>query len=110
MTKEEKEKIKEMITKNIIRAEQKIVNYEEMTQPIKPENSLGRLSRMDAINNKSVVEAALRRAKEDLAALKSALENIHKEDFGLCKSCDKAIPLGRIVLKPGSPYCVNCAR
>lgn len=110
MKKEEKEKIREMIAQKIVKAEKKIENYEEMTLPIKPENSLGRLSRMDAINNKSVVEAALRRANENLAELKSALENIHKEDFGICKSCDTQIPLGRIVLKPGSPYCVNCAR
>ncbi len=109
MKKEEKIKIKMMIEQKIIKAEKKIRAYEEMTQPIKPENSLGRLSRMDAINNKSVVEAALRRAKENMAALKSALLNIHRENFGLCKTCGCQIPIGRIVLKPESPYCVNCA-
>ncbi|MDC0230861.1 TraR/DksA family transcriptional regulator [Aureispira] len=109
MNKEEKIKIKLMIEQKIIKAKKKIIDYKEMTKPIKPENSLGRLSRMDAINNKSVVEAALRRAEQNLAALKSALLNIHKDNFGLCKKCSCKIPIGRIVLKPESPYCVNCA-
>ena len=110
MKEAEKEKIKEMIALKIVKVEAKIANYEDMAQPISPENSIGRLSRLDAINNKSVVEAALRKAKENLAALKSALENIHKDNFGICKSCNSEIPIGRIVLAPESPYCVNCAR
>lgn len=109
MTEEERKLIKEMIAKRIIKVERKVANYEEMTQPIKPENSIGRLSRLDAINNKSVVEAALRRAKENLSALKAAVENIEDEKFGLCKGCGNAIPMGRIVLKPENPYCVSCA-
>ena len=109
MTEEERSEIKEMIAKRIVKVEKKVVNYEEMTQPIKPENSIGRLSRLDAINNKSVVEAALRRAKENLNALKAAVESIEEEEFGLCKGCGNAIPMGRIVLKPENPYCVSCA-
>lgn len=109
MTEEERSKIKEMIAKRIVKVEKKVANYEEMTKPIKPENSIGRLSRLDAINNKSVVEAALRRAKENLNALKAAVENIDDEKFGLCKGCGNDIPMGRIVLKPENPYCVSCA-
>ena len=39
------------------------LDYKEITKPIAPENAIGRISRMDAINNKSVTEAALRQAK-----------------------------------------------
>lgn len=106
---DEKDKIKMMIEQKIIKAEKKIVDYKEMSQPVKPENSIGRVSRMDAINNKSVVEAALRRAEANLAALKNALDNIDDEHFGRCKKCKCPIPAGRIVLQPESPYCVNCA-
>ena len=38
----------------------KITEYTELCKPIAPENAIGRISRMDAINNKSVVEAALK--------------------------------------------------
>ncbi len=87
----------------------KIVQMEDMTQPISPENSIGRISRMDAINNKSVMEAALRNARKELDAMKNALAHLADDDFGLCKRCKEKIPMQRLVLMPGSAYCVNCA-
>lgn len=110
MNADEKEKIRLMLHQKIAKSQKKIIAYEEMAQPIKPENSIGRLSRMDAINNKSVVEAALRRAQANLAALKASLDQIDQEGFGLCKKCSCPIPAGRIVLTPESPYCVHCAK
>ena len=53
-------KIEKEIDKEIIINKNKILEYTELCKPIAPENSIGRVSRMDAINNKSVVEAALR--------------------------------------------------
>jgi DnaK suppressor protein len=64
---------------------------------------------MDAINNKSVTEAALRQAEEKLNKLKYVLTKIHDDDFGLCAKCKKPIPIGRILLMPQSRHCVNCA-
>ena len=58
----EKEKIKEKLAEEIVETKQKVSKYKELTQPIAPENSIGRVSRMDAINNKSVNEAALKRS------------------------------------------------
>ena len=55
---------------------------------------------MDAINNKSVVEAALRKSKEKLENLNLALTKIDDDDFGLCIRCHKPIPLGRILVMP----------
>lgn len=109
MNTEERDQLKQLIEERIVKVARKVANYEEMTQPIKPENSIGRVSRMDAINNKSVAEAALRRAKENLDALKAALDNVYDKDFGKCKGCGCRIPSGRLVLKPENPYCVKCA-
>ncbi|HEB62383.1 MAG TPA: hypothetical protein ENI82_04440 [Bacteroidetes bacterium] len=49
-----KKEIKDLILKKIERTRRKIVSYEEMTAPIAPENSIGRISRMDAINLSSL--------------------------------------------------------
>lgn len=80
-----------------------------MTKPIAPENAIGRVSRMDAINNKSVNEAALRQAKNKLKGLKNALMDIDKESFGKCIRCGKPIPAGRLLLVPESRRCVHCS-
>jgi len=98
--------IKEAITKT----KEDIERFKEMTQPIAPDDAIGRISRMDAINNKSVVDASLRKSQNKLKQLQFMLQNSSDPEFGLCASCKKQIPIGRILLIPESRFCVNCAR
>lgn len=65
---------------------------------------------MDAINNKSVNEAALAKAKQKLKNLEISLSNLNEPDFGICAKCNQTIPIGRIMLMPQSRFCVNCAQ
>ncbi len=109
MTVEQREEIKAIILEQITKTEEAITQYEDMSQPIAPENSIGRVSRMDAINNKSVAEAALRQAKRKLKKLQLALSKIDDPKFGICVRCKKDIPPKRLILMPESQYCVNCA-
>ena len=64
---------------------------------------------MDAINNRSVNEEALRKASIRLEALKEAVLNINEESFGMCLRCGNEIPMGRLLLRPQSKSCVGCA-
>lgn len=107
---EEKLQIKQRILEEIASTELLVEKYRELTQPIAPENAIGRVSRMDAINNKSVNEAALKKAELKLNNLKVALTRIDDSDFGICVRCKNPIPLGRILLLPQAITCVNCAR
>ena len=106
----DKEQIKDRIDEEITETKKLIVKYKDLTKPIAPENAIGRVSRMDAINNKSVNEAALRKAEQKLKNLQIALSRIDDTDFGICIRCKNEIPLGRILLMPGVIRCVNCAR
>lgn len=105
----DKKEIKQQIFNEIKKAESLIADYQEMTKPIAPDDAIGRVSRMDAINNKSVTESVLRQAKEKLSKLRYALSKVEQTDFGLCMKCNSPIPLGRILIKPESMLCVNCA-
>tara|TARA_B100001564_G_C20599165_1_gene651812 strand:+ start:355 stop:687 length:333 start_codon:yes stop_codon:yes gene_type:complete len=110
MNKEAKQEIKKRIQEELKKTQLSIDDYKESTKPISPENAIGRISRMDAINNKSVVEAALRKANEKLSKLKLVLEKVDDSDFGLCIRCGNPIPIGRILLMPQSRLCVSCAQ
>jgi len=88
----------------------KITEYTELCKPIAPENAIGRISRMDAINNKSVVEAALRQAKNKMQQLKVMQTKITDTDFGSCIKCKKTILMERLMIRPHSKFCVNCAQ
>ena len=110
MNKEDKQDIKKRILEELKKTEELILDYKESTKPISPENAIGRVSRMDAINNKSVVEAALRKAEEKFNKLKLVLDTVNDADFGLCMRCGNPIPIGRILLMPQSRNCVRFAQ
>ena len=105
-----KAEIKSRIEEEIISTEILVIQYRELTKPIAPENAIGRISRMDAINNKTVNENALRKSELKLKNLKIALSNLDDTDFGICIKCHQTIPLGRILLMPQTVVCVGCAR
>ena len=109
MNKVNKKQLNAKIIDLIAKSEQDILDMEKNTQPVKPENSLGRISRMDAINNKSVMEAALRNKRKKLSKLKTALSHIDDENFGLCSSCKNEIQIKRLLFMPESDQCVRCA-
>lgn len=106
----DKEEFRLQIEKEIVKTRERIVEYEEMAQPISPDSSIGRVSRMDAIVNKSVVEAALQEARQKLGNLEEMQGKLEKPDFGLCAKCNQPIPIRRLMLMPQSSLCVNCAR
>ena len=109
MTAQEKAELKSKIIAEISKAEFDIKEMEKMAQPITPENSIGRVSRMDAINNKSVVDAALRTKRAKLTKLKVALNKIDEENFGNCAMCNRPIQPMRLMFMPESTRCVRCA-
>jgi DnaK suppressor protein len=109
MTEKEREALKEKIHNAIAEMEKKIKGIEADAQPVAPENSIGRVSRMDAINNKSVVEAALRSARARLSKLEIALTKVDDPSFGICSMCGNPIPIPRLMFMPESSRCVRCA-
>lgn len=106
----DRNELKVKLESEIKRTEDIILEYREASKPISPDDAIGRISRMDAINNKSVTESALRQAESKLNALKSVLSGIDGLDFGLCMNCKAPIPAGRILIRPESLRCVKCAR
>jgi DnaK suppressor protein len=103
------EKLNEHIAIEISKLEKKVKNYTELTKPIAPENSIGRVSRMDAINNKSILENALRNASDRFQKLRIMKDQLQEDDFGICQKYKSKIPLQRIMLRPESRFCVKCA-
>lgn len=110
MNKETEQALLQKVSEEIEKTSNAIKDYREMTIPEGLDNAVGRVSRMDAINNKSVTQAALRQAEEKLRKLKYIESQIGKPGFGECARCKKTIPAGRILLLPQSIYCVSCAR
>lgn len=110
MTESEKMELKVAIERKIKMTESAIEDYKEVTRPVAPDVAIGRLSRMDAINNKSVMEAALREAQSKLKRLQGALGRLDDPEFGICSKCKQPIPFNRMKALPETQSCMNCAR
>lgn len=109
MTQEERNELKSKILQSITDTERDISELEDLTKPIAPENAIGRISRMDAINNKSINEAALRQARAKLDKLHLAVQKCDEPEFGVCMKCKGPIPMGRLLIMPESLRCVRCS-
>ena len=104
----ERAQLKIKIAETIQIMKERINKLKKDTQPISPENAIGRISRMDAINNKSVAEAGLRSAQRKLASLEKAYLKVDDPAFGNCSRCKHPIPTPRLMYMPESTYCVRC--
>lgn len=109
MNPQERKQIRTKIDAEIQQLEKNIPNLKAQTQPIAPDDAIGRLTRMEAINSKSIQEANLRNAKQRLERLRVAQKKVEEESFGLCRECEDPIPLGRLLAMPEKDLCVLCA-
>lgn len=105
----DRDEFKLLILDKIEETKEEITQLEELTRPVKPDNAYGRLSRMDAINNKTINDAALRNQKDLIKKLERALERVNEESFGKCLKCGEPIPAQRLKFMPWTTRCVKCA-
>jgi len=74
------------------------------------QQSVGRLSRMDALQSQALAKAGQERANHQLRLIEAALIRIEKENFGECMECGEPINPKRLEIDPTCLYCIDCAR
>ena len=110
MNPEEKQKLKKIMRQKIQDLKQQVETFKNLSKPVSPDNAIGRLTRMDAINSKSINEASLEKAKQTLEILKQSVNELDKPEFGMCNNCEEPIPFKRLLIMPESKFCVVCAQ
>ncbi len=73
------------------------------------QQSVGRLSRMDAMQQQAMAQATARRRSGQRQRLEAALERIEAGEYGDCVDCAEPLPLGRLELDPAATLCISCA-
>ncbi len=71
---------------------------------------VGRLSRMDALQQQAMAQETERRRKLDLMRIDAALARIEADDYGWCVTCGEEIPEARLTFDPAAPTRVDCAK
>lgn len=70
---------------------------------------LGHVSRMDALQQRALAEAAERRRKFEIRNIEDALKRIDEDEYGYCERCGAEISEGRLRVNPCAVYCIKCA-
>lgn len=109
MTDQELEAQRTLVLERIQQITDSLPYLNEETQAIEPSVSLGRLTRMEALNDKGVNEHVLDQAKKSLERLQNALRRIDEDSYGRCVRCGREIPLTRLQHVPEALLCVPCA-
>lgn len=87
-----------------------MVSTSEDRDPVELDQSMqGRLSRMDALQQREMALATQRRREIEMSRIDAALKRLDTDDYGFCASCDEDIVLGRLEADPAEPLCVECA-
>ena len=72
------------------------------------QQSVGRLSRMDAMQQQSMDLAKEERRAQRLAVLAAAIKRMDEDEFGYCLRCGEDIAPARLNVDPAVTLCVDC--
>jgi len=74
------------------------------------QQSVGRLSRMDAIQGQAMALATEERREQERVRVEAALRRIELDDYGFCLKCEEEIDVRRLELNPATTLCLTCAQ
>jgi len=73
------------------------------------QQSVGRLSRMDAMQQQAMAQATERQRGNELVRINQAMSRLDEGDYGYCDECGEEIAAKRLEIDPAAILCVRCA-
>ncbi len=73
------------------------------------QQSVGRVSRMDALQVQAMARAVDARRQGRVYRIDEALRRVADGDYGYCAQCGEEIPAKRLAIDPTNERCVHCA-
>lgn len=108
LTDEQTEGLQDALRKLQAEIEGSLRSTREAAQPVDLDEPIGRLTRMDAIQQQKVTSANRRTNDIRLQQVKQALAAMRSGRYGVCRRCEDPIGFPRLEARPESPYCIDC--
>ncbi len=80
----------------------------EDAKPVDLDQPIGRLTRMDAMQQQNMTKAGRRSLEARLKQIAGALAGVQTGDYGFCVRCDEPIGYPRLRARPEARLCVRC--
>ncbi len=79
-------------------------------RPVELDQPIGRISRIDAIQQQKMLTANRNNSKRRLRLVHAALASLERDEYRLCVECEEPINYRRLKAKPESRFCLDCQR
>lgn len=109
MCPEKIEKFRQMLEKLAAEVRASLSESSDQTKPVALDSSIGRLSRMDAMQSQQMALALKQRQQAQLSRVERALQSIENGTYGKCRRCGGEIAEERLEVQPDAILCVKCA-
>jgi len=89
--------------------ESQLEESRQSTEPVTlDQQSVGRVSRIDAIQQQQMAVANREQSMLLLKRVSAALRRIESEEYGFCLQCGEPIAYARLEVQPFTPLCLDC--
>jgi len=91
-----------------VELESALEGSKEGVQVVSLDQPIGRVSRIDAIQQQKMAQASRRKQELRLGQVAVALAAVENDEYGFCRSCDEPIGYRRLSARPETPFCLRC--
>jgi DnaK suppressor protein len=105
----EQNKYLKCLEEALYEVEKYLESSEDAAAAVEPDKGLGRLSRLEAMQDQQLVMEMRRRKKRQLAEIKSAISRLEMGNYGSCIFCGEEISPERLEVSPEAQTCMRCS-
>ena len=99
-----------ILDRELAKLERSMRVTDEAARPVELDQSaVGRLSRMDSLQNQGLTRNLQERERVKLGLIAAAMRRIEEGTYGTCSECAAAVPFERLLVFPEAPTCAGCA-
>ena len=105
---EEVEALREQLVRLREELQAQLASSEAAARPVDLSEPIGRVSRMDALQQQSMTQANRASAALRERQVEAALGRIERDEYGACLGCGEEVGFQRLKARPEAPFCLPC--
>lgn len=110
LTEEQIDELTGLLERALAKLERSMRTTEEAMRPVAlDQTAVGRLSRIDSLQNQGLTRNLQEREQAKLGQVTTAFQRLAEGTYGVCVECGGEIPFERLLVFPETPTCTGCS-
>jgi DnaK suppressor protein len=108
LSQEQVASLRALLEARLAEVQQALAISTDNARPVDLNLSIGRLTRVDALQQQHMASAQKSRLQTQLAQIRQAMARIASGTYGECVRCEEPIGYARLRVRPETPFCIGC--